>query len=322
MRRFALRMVMALACAMLWAGAAAAQQAIPTGGPIPDVRGFNDKIKDPAAVAQIKFVVRHVAGHAYVIAGAGGNVGVLAGEDGILLVDDNFTVFYDQIVTLLRQISTKPVRFVLNTHAHIDHVQNNENFARQGATIIATPGVREAMLRADGGNSSRAGIPVITATDRLTIHFDGEDVVFVPLKPAHTDGDAAVYFRGADVWSFGDVYRTDYPSMGESGTTANFIDDYNLALQMTTPNTIFLPGHGQLSRREELTALRDAVITIHTRLVDMVAKGMTFDQILQARPSKDFDARFASENKSATTGNTVERWYRAMYAEATKAPKQ
>src|SRR5215470_11016497 len=99
---------------------------IPTGGPIPDRRGFNGKVDDPKATDEVTEVVRRVAGNVYVIAGAGGNIEVQAGPDGLLLVDDNFTVFYPKIMAALRQISDKPVRIVINTHSHFDHNQNNE----------------------------------------------------------------------------------------------------------------------------------------------------------------------------------------------------
>jgi glyoxylase-like metal-dependent hydrolase (beta-lactamase superfamily II) len=162
---------------------------------------------------------------------------------------------------------------------------------------------------------------MVTSAGPLTLHFNGEEVDFIPLKPAHTDGDGAVYFRGSNVFAFGDVYRNDYPSMGESGTTQNFIDNYTMAINMTDSKTLFAPGHGQVSPQQELIDIRDAVKTIHARFVDMVAKGMTLDQIVKARPSKEFDARFSSEALSPTTGNTVERWYGAMYKEATKGAK-
>ena len=131
------------------------QQQIPAGGPIPDRRGFNNRINDPKAVAEVTVIVRHVAGQVYVVAGAGGNVAVCAGDDGLLLVDDNFTVFYDQIMAVIRQISNKPVRFVVNTHSHLDHVQNNENLAKQGAVVFAHPNTRLALM----GRPPQAGGP-------------------------------------------------------------------------------------------------------------------------------------------------------------------
>ena len=319
------RIVLAAISVVLFCGPAISQQAIPTGGPIPDIRGFNDRVSDPEAVSKISIVVRHVAGKVYVVAGAGGNVVVFAGDDGILLVDTNFVVFYDQIMSAIRRISDKPIRFVVNTHTHVDHVQNNENLARQGAVVVSHPNLRAAMKRAAEatplkGNAGfpPGGLPVVTSSEPLTFHFNGEEVVFLPLKPSHTDGDSAVYFRGSDVWAFGDVYRTDYPSLSAVGTIENFIDNYNLALGMTTPRTVFVPGHGQLSNGQDLIALRDAVIIIHDRFRELVAQGRTFEQIMEARPSREFDARFSSEDRSATTGNTIERWYRAMYAEALK----
>jgi glyoxylase-like metal-dependent hydrolase (beta-lactamase superfamily II) len=153
----------------------------------------------------------------------------------------------------------------------------------------------------------------------MTFHFNGEDVRFVPLKPSHTDGDVAVYFTGSDVWAFGDVYTTDYPSINvaQGGTIEHFIDNYNTALTMTTPNTVFVPGHAQLSTRADLIANRDAISIIHERFVKMVAQGMTLDQIRAARPSKEFDARFATEmccSDNAMQNST--RWYEQMYNEA------
>ncbi len=302
-------------CVVVFSGVVSSQQTIPTGGPIPDIRGFNNRITDPDAVSEVSVVVRHVAGQVYVVAGAGGNVVVFAGDGGIFLVDTNFIVFYDEIMAAIRQISDSPIRFVVNTHSHLDHVQNNENMARQGAVIVAHPNLRKAMLGdLEPGSDLPSGLPVVTSSEVLTFHFNGEEVVFVPLKPAHTDGDAAVYFRGSDVWAFGDEYTTDYPGVNvrAGGTIENFVDNYNLALDMTTPNTRFVPGHGQLSNRAELISIRDVITTVHARFRDMVAQGMTLEQIREARPSREFDAEFAAENSSPTTFVTVERLVRQL----------
>ncbi|MEQ1580615.1 MAG: MBL fold metallo-hydrolase [Steroidobacteraceae bacterium] len=306
----------------------AAQPPIKTGGPLPDRRGFNNSVNNPALTSAVEVIVRHVAGQVYVVAGAGGNVAVQSGDDGLLLVDDNFTVFYDQIMKRVREISDKPVRFVLNTHSHADHVQNNANLAKQGAVIIAHPNTRLAMVQQTNSTAPAnpnapapvppAGWPVVTSAEPMTIHFNGEDVLFIPLKTSHTNGDMAVYFTRSDVWAFGDVYTTDYPAMNvpQGGTVENFIDNYNLALKMTTSNTVFLPGHAQLSTRADLIAARDAISTIHDRFVDMVKRGMTLEQIRAARPSKEFDARFATESFAPNDMQNSTRWYEQMYNEA------
>jgi len=297
---------------------------IPSGGPIPDLRGFNNKVDDREATAAVEVIVRHVAGRVYVVAGAGGNIVVQAGDDGLLLVDDNFIVFYDQIMAAIRQISDKPIRMIVNTHSHMDHVQNNANLAKAGALIVAHPATRLALMQ-QGRAPGRGGaplpveaLPVVTSVAAMTFHFNGEDVFFVPLKPSHTGGDVAVYFSGSDVWAFGDVFTTDYPAMGVSqgGTIENFIDNYNKALEMTTPDTVFVPGHAQLSTRADLIAVRDAIDIIHGRFVQMVRDGMTLEQIRAARPSKEYDARYATENFAPNDMQTSARWYEQMYNEA------
>lgn len=296
-----------------------AQRQIPTGGPIPDKRGFNIKVDDVKETSQVTEVVRRVAGNVYVIAGAGGNIEVQEGPDGLLLVDDNFTVFYPQILAAIREISDKPVRIVINTHSHFDHNQNNAEFGKQGALIFAHPNTRIALMQQTRPTPvPHEGLPVVTSSEQMTFHFNGEDVTYIPLKPSHTNGDVAVYFHGSDVFAFGDVFTTDYPAIGvaQGGTIENFVDNYNLALQMTTPNTIFVPGHAQLSKREDLIAVRDVITTIHTRFLDMVRKGMTLEQIREARPSKEFDARFATESFAPNEMQNSTRWYEQMYNEA------
>jgi glyoxylase-like metal-dependent hydrolase (beta-lactamase superfamily II) len=229
---------------VIWlVSAVSAQQQIPTGGPIPDRRGFNNSVNDPKLTNPVEEVVRRVAGNVYVIAGTGGNIAAQPGPDGSFLVDDNLTVFYPRILAALRQISDKLVRIIVNTHSHFDHNQNNANFAKLGALIFAHPNLRTALMQQTRPPVPPEGLPVVTSREPMEISY-------IPLKPSHTNGDVAVYFRGSDVFALGDVFTTDYPSIGiaQGGTIENFIDNYNLALQMTTPNTIFIPGHAQLSK--------------------------------------------------------------------------
>jgi cyclase len=305
--------------AMCAGALAAVQQNIPVGGPIPDGRGFNIRVDDPVAVAAVKVIVRKVAGNVYVVAGAGGNVVVQSGNDGLLLVDNNFTVFYSQILSAIRQISDKPIRIVINTHSHFDHNQNNAAMAKEGALVFSHPNTREALMQQTRPTPvPTGGLPVVTSAEPMTFHFNSEDVSYIPLKPAHTNGDVAIYFHGSDVYAFGDVFTTDYPSIAvaQGGTIENFAEIYTQAVQMTTPNTIFVPGHGQLSKREDVTAVRDAITTIHARFLDMVKRGMTLEQIRTARPSKEYDAKYATENFAPNEMQTSARWYEQMFNEA------
>lgn len=181
---------------ILLVSAAAAQQQIPTGGPIPDRRDFNNSVDDPKLTGPIEEVVRRVAGNVYVIAGAGGNI---------------FAVFYPRIMAALRQISDKPVRMIVNTRSHFDHNQNNTNFAKQGASIFAHPNLRMALMQQTRPPVPPAGLPVATSSEPLTFHFNGEEISYIPLKPSHTNGDVALYFHGSDVFAFGDVLRQTTP---------------------------------------------------------------------------------------------------------------
>jgi cyclase len=312
--------------AMVAGTAGAGQQGIQTGGPIPDRRHFNGSVGIPEAVAKVEWVVRKVAGNVYVLAGAGGHVAVQSGEDGLLMVDSNFTVFYPQIRALIGTISEKPVRIVINTHSHFDHNQNNAAFAKEGALIFTQPATRASLVQQTRPSPvPREGLPVVTSATPMSFHFNGEEVAYLPLKLTETPGEVGVYFRGSDVFVFGDAYVQTYPYIGvqNGATVENILDNFNLALEMTTPNTLFIPGHGQLGRREDLIAVRDAVSTIHDRFVKMVASGMSVEQIWEARPSRQFDARFSLETVvprtdyyNANLDGATRRWYDTMFREA------
>jgi cyclase len=337
---------LAVGCAVLL-GATATMQESPFSrgiGPLPDFRGFQG-MNDPRLTEVLKqgVVVRRLADNVHVIA-VTNNVVVQTGDDGVFFADTSFSMFFDLIMGAVRKISDKPVRIVTNSHSHGDHVQNNANLAKLGALIFATPNLRDALMRqgqpqAQRGNTPPAGAqaapgggrgggqapvppagwPTITSDALMTFHFNGEDVMFLPLKPAHTDGDLAVYFTKSNVWVFGDDWTNDYPSVGvaQGGTIENFIDNWNRALALTNEDTIFVPGHGQLGKRADLIANRDAISTIHERFVTMVREGMTLEQIRAARPSKEFDARFATEiccSPNNVQNSTV--WYQQMYNEA------
>ena len=316
-----LRIGVGATCAVLLVVAAVGQRPdIQTGGHIPDRRGFRG-VNDPRYQDMLKngVVTRHVAGQVYVIAGAGGNVEVMAGNDGVFLVDDNFAIFWDQIRNAIRQISDKPVRFVVNTHYHPDHNDNNENLAKLGAIVFAHPNTRIELQRFAGGSRPPASLPMVTSSEPLTFHFNGEEVMYVPLKNSHSPGDVAIYFKGSDVFAFGDVFTNDFPAVHneQGGTVENFIDNYNLAAAMTTAKTVFVPGHGQLADRADLMYVRDALSTIHDRFRKMVDDGMTLEQIREARPTKEWDQRLATEICcSPNNRQTSARFYEEMYGEA------
>jgi glyoxylase-like metal-dependent hydrolase (beta-lactamase superfamily II) len=273
---------------------------IPTGGEIPDGR------KRDRTPEKITEVFRRVQGNVYVVAGIGSNVSVLAGDDGILIVDTQYEPFTQKIMNEIRKISDKPIRFVINTHSHTDHTGGNENFAKMGAIIFGTDNLRKEMGQA-------AGLPLVTYSGQVTLHINGEDVVLIPSpKPSHTTGDTFIYFKGSDVFATGDVYNANYPAIN-AGDSQGVIDDWNLVINMIGPNTKIVPGHGQLQTRVDLIALRDAMRTIRDRIREMIAKGMTYEQVSAAKPTKDFDDRFSVEQGGRNEVRTTEQWLKSYY---------
>jgi glyoxylase-like metal-dependent hydrolase (beta-lactamase superfamily II) len=165
-----------------------------------------------------KVVIRttHVAGQVHMLAGAGGNIGVFAGADGVFLVDDQFAPLTDRIRAAIAEISDKPIRFLINTHFHEDHTGGNENLGMAGTLIFAHDNVRKTlsgphfieMLHTHFPAFEPSALPVITFSEALTFYLNGEQVDVFHAPPSHTDGAAIVYFRGSDVIHMGDVFRS------------------------------------------------------------------------------------------------------------------
>jgi cyclase len=348
-----LKVTAALSVLLLLAGPTVAQKiARQAETPLPDYRMRNQDF------AARQDVVRHVSGSVYVIAGAGSNITMLAGDEGILLVDGSYAQMNDKVLTAIREISDKSIRFVVNTHFHGDHSGANENFAKLGATIIASDNTRTrlmgktptdskpapyaALIAAPapaprpapappapppgfGGAVSPAALPRLTLSEPLTIHLDGEDVTVMPAPfIEHTEGDLFVYFHESNVMALGDDFTTDYPAINPAagGTSQAAIDNWNAALKISNAGTLFIPGHGQVATRQDLIDLRDAVIAIRDRIRNMVAKGMSLEQVKAARPTRDWDARFAMENVGHNDVFSTDRWYSIMYAEALQRQKE
>jgi len=321
-----IKMALALTGVALFSGIALlSQTSLP---PLPDNRVRTvDPAKYPA-------VTRLVQGKIMVVAGVGSQVSVLAGDEGLLIVDDQYRQMSEKLLAAIKTISDKPIRFVINTHMHPDHVGGNEALAKLGAVIFAHDNVRIRLMgglpagaapaTAPAGPAQAAtpagALPVVTYKDVVNLHINGEEISIIPSpKPSHTDGDCFIYFKNSDVLAMGDVYTTDFPAInpGNGGTSQNVIDDWNYALDhYIGPNTKIVPGHGQISTRADLIALRDATITIRGRFHKMVKDGMTLEQVKAARPTKEFDQRFSLETVGHNEIISTDAWYGIMYNEA------
>ena len=236
--------------------------------------------------------------------GAGGNIGVSAGADGVLLIDDQFAPLTEKIRAAVRELSPNPIRFVLNTHWHFDHTGGNENLGRAGALIVAHANVRRRMgteqfmaaMNRRIPPSPREALPVVTFEDGMVFHLNGHTIRALSVGPAHTDGDAIVRFEEADLIHAGDVYFAgSYPFFDTSsgGSIDGMIAAAGAVLELAGPATRIIPGHGPLSDRAELAAYREMLAAVRERVRAAIDAGRDRDAVVAAGLTADFDARYA-----------------------------
>jgi len=254
--------------------------------------------------SDVRITPHHVAGTVYYLEGQGGHVVVSAGEDGVVMIDDQFAPLTDRIIAAIRTISGEEIKFLINTHVHPDHTGGNENIGRLGIPIMARDRVRVRLM----ASQPELALPVVTFSDDIALHLNGEDMEVIILPPAHTDGDSYIYFRGSDVLAAGDVFRTvAFPviDLANGGSLDGTIDALGIAVGLAGPNTRIVPGHGVVSTRADVMDFRDMVIDVKARVAEMVARGMTYAQVAAADPTGPYRAKWGDP----------ERFLTAVYAE-------
>lgn len=308
------------AIAALWIlGLAAVSAQAPQGqrgqAPAPAPAG-GQQPQQPVQITTTKF-----GNNFYAIDGQGGRMGALIGPDGVFLVDAQFPAVTDRLVAAIRQIAPDArLRLLVNTHVHGDHTGGNENFAKLGVTLLSRPQLRARLLKpsppAAGGNppapAPAAALAVVTYDDRSTIHMNGEEIQLIPLREAHTDGDTAVRFPGADVLMTGDVFRSvGYPNIDRNngGTLKGMLSSLTLLADTAGPNTTVVPGHGPITNRAGIIAHRDMAVTVRDRVFKLLSQGQTVEQVVAAKPTADFDERTGNAAQSA------DRFVQQVYAE-------
>ena len=221
----------------------------------------------------------HVAENIHMLTGAGGNIGVSVGPEGILIVDDQFAPLAEKIEAALQQLNPGKLKFVLNTHYHGDHTGGNAHFGRQ-AHIIAHTNVRKRL----GGKAgdARPELPIITFDDSLSVWFNGEEIKLAHVPPAHTDSDSIIYFTGANVIHFGDTFFSGrFPNidLGGGGDVRGYIRNVEDALKKVPPDAKLIPGHGPLSTVKELKEFHEMLVETSGIVEKAIAAGRTLDQI-------------------------------------------
>lgn len=237
--------------------------------------------------------------------GAGGNLGVSAGEDGVFLIDDQYAPMSDKIKAAIEKISDKPVKFLINTHWHFDHTGGNENFGKEGAIIIAHDNVRKMMredqlidfFSAKVPAAPKAALPIITFKDTTTFHMNGDTIVVKHLPPAHTTGDSVVYFHKANVLHTGDLFFNGiYPfiDIQNGGSVEGMIKNAGTILEMVNAETKIIPGHGPMATKQDVVAFQTMLTTLHDNVKALIDEGKTKDQVVAANPSASLDAKWAN----------------------------
>jgi glyoxylase-like metal-dependent hydrolase (beta-lactamase superfamily II) len=281
-----------------------------------------------------------VRGNVYMLVGAGANTTVQIGDDGVLVVDTKLGGASGKLLAAIASLTDKPIRYVVNSHAHEDHFGGNEAVAAAGATrtggvVIAQIGtqiVDTAAIIAHENVLARVATPsgkfaplpqrawptdtFFTARRELT--FNGEGIELKYLPAAHTDGDVLVFFRRSDVIAAGDVFSTQsYPVIDTAGggTVRGVLAALNTIIELAIPDvdhqggTMIVPGHGYLSDEFEVVEYRDMLVIVRDRVEDMVARGFTRDEVHAARPTLDWDARYGAERGTWTTAMFVDAVY-------------
>jgi cyclase len=322
-----------LAAAALMAAAAYGQQNRPAQNRPPQQQNFDN----------VEIHVLPVQGNVYMLVGAGGNIAVQVGKDGVLMVDTEYAPLSDKILAAIRKISNGPLRYIINTHYHGDHTGGNANLrkagstiaggnvagdlgaeAGEGAQIIAHNNVLDRMSGVLGGQppTPQAGWPTDTyLSDEKKLWFNNEGIEILHPEHAHTDGDSIVFFRKSDVIATGDIFTmTTYPIIDLAGggsyqgllDAVNKINDLVITVYGQDGGTLLIPGHGRLCDAGDLLNYREMVTIIRDRIVDMIKKGMTLEQVKAAKPTFDYDPLYGTNTGFWTTDMFVEAAYKSL----------
>jgi glyoxylase-like metal-dependent hydrolase (beta-lactamase superfamily II) len=288
--------------------------------------------------AKIEILTEKLAPNLYMLAGsagadpghqdaAGGRIGVLAGPDGIFMVDAQYAQITDKVAAAIRKISPEPIRFLVNTHVHPDHTAGNANFVKMGALLFAREELREEMLRPPArpaGNAAPAGdparLPVVTygMGDPVKLRLNGEIVDLIPVRAAHTGGDTMIRFENADVIMIGDFYRNyGYPFIdtNNGGTLKGALEALDVTMKLAGPKTRLVPGHGTNINRVDIIPYRDMILGVQTKVQQMINEGKSEQQVLAAKVTAPYDAKVPGGLLPAGAGTSADRFVSMVYSQ-------
>jgi len=262
---------------------------------------------------KVQLKVTHVAGNVYMLEGSdAGNVGALVGDDGIVLVDDQYAPLAEKIQAALKGITDKPVRFIINTHYHDDHTGANAYFQKQ-APIIAHDNVRKrletggragngASVRFDAKPQPKEALPIITFDHDVTIHLNGEDIRALYFPGGHTDGDAIIFFPKSNVVHMGDDFGTygfPFIDIDAGGNINGMINAIETVIAQLPADVKVIPGHGHICGVDDMRVFLKMLKETREAVQNALKQGKTLDQMKQAKildPWKKYSGDFISED--------------------------
>lgn len=244
------------------------------------------------AQQEISFKATQVADGLHMLEGVGGftggNLGLLSGADGTLLIDDGLQDLSATLLAAVTQAAGTPVDFVINTHVHGDHIGGNAALHEHGARIVAHRNIRQRMIESDAAPEA---LPELTFTDELTFHVNGQQANVIHVAQAHTDGDAIIHFPGVNVLHTGDVmFNGLFPfiDLDSGGSLAGYIAAQTSLIEMSDEETRIIPGHGPLANRADLVRARDMLVDAEARVQALLDQGLSAEEIQQANPLADY----------------------------------
>ncbi len=255
----------------------------------------------------------------YMLSGANGfssNMGLLVGDDRVVLIDDGMAPITADLIATVAELADRPIDFVVNTHVHGDHVGSNATLADNGALIFAHKNIRKRMIEDTGPAGGDGGLPVVTFADGVNFHVAGQEAHVRHIAKAHTDGDAIVFFHGADVIVAGDLffnYMFPFIDLDSGGTVGGFIAGQKKIISMAEESTVIIPGHGALASRDDLQASVDMLEDARDKVEALVTEGLSEDEVVAANPLAEYHDTW--NWGFITTERMTRTLYRSMTAE-------
>ncbi len=274
------------------------------------------------------FETTKVAPGIYMISGvggfSGGNIGLSIGKDGVVMIDDSMPPLLKKMKTAIKTITDKPVDFLINTHIHGDHTGNNASLGEEGIRIVAHENLRTRMLEKSAQmtgkkkSTSKAALPVITFSEAMNFYLNGEDARVFHVGNAHTDGDAVIWFKSANVIHSGDTFFNGmypYIDLNNGGSINGYISAQKQMLALSNDQTKIIPGHGTLSNKKQLKASLEMLIDSRNLIIDLAIKKLSEDDVVKANPLKKYN------DKWSWPFITTEKMTRQLYKSLTTKTK-